>query len=123
MSFLRHNIQQNFYQKRVGDLSTQYELSKLFKPVTDIQKDLKEGLVSELKPIREGMQNLPKAITFQQFPSMTAYDDDGEEEEDVFIGDIAEQYLRKFVTVSGADKTFGLRIRMVSFTLGTRKQK
>ena len=57
------------------------------------------------------MKNLPKTITFPQFPSITAFDDDddGEEEEDVFIGDIAEQYLRKFATVSGADMTFGLR--------------
>ena len=46
------------------DLSTQYELSKLFKPVTDMQKDLKDGLVSKLKPIREGMKNLPKATIF-----------------------------------------------------------
>ena len=29
--------------------------------------------------------------------------------EDVFIGDIAEQYLRKFATMSGADKTLGLQ--------------
>ena len=50
-----------------------------------MQKDLKEGLVSELKPIREVMKNLPKAITFPQFPSITAYDDDGEEEVDVFM--------------------------------------
>ena len=57
-----------------------------------MQKDLKEGHVSELKPIRERMKNLQKAITFTQFPSITAYDDDdGEEEEDVFIGDITEQ--------------------------------
>ena len=84
----RQNIQQNFLSQRVGDLSTQYELSKLFKPVTDMQKDSNEDLVSELKPIREGMKNLPKAITFPQFPSITAYDDG--EEEDVFIGDIAE---------------------------------
>ena len=56
------------------------------------------------------MQNLPKVITFPQFPSITANDDDdGEEVEDVFIGDIAEEYLRKFATVSGAYKTFGLR--------------
>ena len=74
-----------------------------------MQKDLKEGLVSELKPIREGMKNLPTAITFPQFPSTTAYDDDdGEQEEVVFLGDIAEQYLRKFATMSEADKTFGL---------------
>ena len=83
------NIQQDFLSERVGDLSTQYELSKLFKSVTDMQKDLKEGLVSELKPIREGIKNLQKAITFPQFPSITAYD-----EENVFIGDIAEQYSR-----------------------------
>ena len=62
----RLNIQQNFLSQRVGDLSTQYELSKLFKPVTDMQHDLKEGLVSELKPIREGIKNSPKAITFPQ---------------------------------------------------------
>ena len=55
------------------------------------------------------MKNLPKAITFPQFSSIAAYDDDDDEEEVVFIGDIAEQYLRKFASVSGADKTFGLR--------------
>ena len=50
------------------------------------------------------MKNLSTAIKFPQFPSITAYcDDDGEKEEDVFIEDMAEQYLRKFVTVSGAD--------------------
>ena len=80
----RHNIQQIFLSERVGDMSTQYELSKLFKPVTDMQQDLKEGLVSELTPIREGMKNLPKSITFPQFPSITTYEDD-DEEEDVFI--------------------------------------
>ena len=53
---------------------------------------------------------MTKAITFSQFPSIIAYDDDdGEEVEYVLIGDIDEQYLRKFATVSGADKTFGLR--------------
>ena len=51
----KQNIQQNFLSERVCDLITKYELSKLFKPVTDMQKYLKEGLVSELKPIREGI--------------------------------------------------------------------
>ena len=88
-----------------------------------MHKDLK-GLVSELKPIREGMKNLPKAITYPQFPSIIAYDDDdGEEEEDVFIGDIAQQYLRKFATVSEQIRRFDCGIRMVSFPFGTRKQK
>ena len=77
-------------------LTTSQNIQQNFLSFTDMQKDLKEGLVSELKPIGEGMKNLPKTITFSQFPSITAYDDDdGEEEEDVFIGDIAEQYFAK----------------------------
>ena len=58
-----------------------------------MQKDLKEGVLSELKPIRGGMKKLPRNVTFPQFQSITAYDDDGEKEVDVFIGDIAEQYF------------------------------
>ena len=69
------------------------------------------------------MKNLPKAVTFPQFPSITAYNDDGEEEEDIFIGDIAEQYLRKFATVSGADKTFGLRDKDGKFYIGNKETK
>ena len=89
-----------------------------------MEKNLKEGLESELKPIREGMKNLPKTITFPQFPTITADDDDddGEEEEDIFIRDTAEQYLQKFATMSGADMTFGLRDKYGKFTFGTRKQ-
>ena len=37
-----------------------------------MQKELKEGMVSEIKPIREGMKYLPTSITFPQFPSLTA---------------------------------------------------
>ena len=88
-----------------------------------MQKYLKEGLVSELKPIREGMKNLPKVITFPQFPSITAYDDDGKEEEDVFIGDIAEQYLRKFASASGTYKTFDLRDKKSKFDIGNMEAK
>ena len=39
---IRQNIQQNFLSERVGDLNTQYELSKLCKPVTDMQKNEKK---------------------------------------------------------------------------------
>ena len=48
---------------------------------------------------------------------------DGEEEEDVFIEDIAEQYLRKFATVSDADKTFGLRDKDGKFYIGHEEAK
>ena len=88
-----------------------------------MQQELKEGMVSEIKPIRKGMKSLPKAITFPQFSSITAYGDDGEEEEDAFIGQIAEQYLRKFAFVSGADKTFGLRDKDDKFYIENKETK
>ena len=88
-----------------------------------MQKDLKESLVSELKPMREGMKNLPKAIIFPQYQSITAYDDDDQAEEDVFLGYIAEQQLRKFASRSGTDKTFGLRDKDGKFYIGNKEAK
>ena len=55
------------------------------------------------------MKNLPKAVTFPQFLSIKAYSDHEKEELDVVMGDIAQQYLRKFASDSGTDKTFDLR--------------
>ena len=69
------------------------------------------------------MKNLPKAVTFSQFPPITSYDDDGEKEVNVFIGDIAEQYLRKFASVLGANKTFGLRDKDGKFYIGNKEAK
>ena len=119
----RQNIKQNFLSERVGDLSTQYELSKLFKPVTDMQKDLKECIVTELYRNREEIKHLPKAVTFSQYPSITAYDDDGEEEGKSVIGNIAEQYWRKFASTSGTDKTFGLRDKDGKFNIVSKEAK
>ena len=79
--------------------------------------------VSELIPIREGMKNLPKAIIFPQFQSTAAFDDDGDDDEDVFIGDIDEEYLRKFASTSGADKTFGLRDKDGKIYIGNKEAK
>ena len=76
-----------------------------------------------MKPNREGMKNLPRAITVPQFSSITAYDDDGEEEVDVFIGDIAEQHLRKFDSASGTDKTFGVRDKDGKVYIGNKEAK
>ena len=87
-----------------------------------MQNDLKEGLVSELKSIREGIKNLSKAITFPQFPSITAFSDDGEEGITI-IGDIAEQYLRKFASNSCADETFGFRDKNGKFYIGNKETK
>ena len=76
-----------------------------------------------MKPTREGIKHLPKAVTFPQYPSITVYDDDGEEEEKAVIGNIAEQYLRKFASKSGTDKTFWLRDMDGKFYIGNKKAK
>ena len=69
------------------------------------------------------MKNLPRVITFPQFPSITAYDDDDEEKEDVFTGGIAEQCMRKFASYSGSDKTLGLRDKDGEFYIGNKEAK
>ena len=69
------------------------------------------------------MKNLPRAITFPQLPSITSYDDDAEEEVDVFIGDIAEQYLRKFSSAYGTDKTFGFQDKDDKIYIGNKEAK
>ena len=76
-----------------------------------------------MKPIREGTNKLPRNITFPQFPSIIPYD--GEEEVDVFIGDIAEQYLRKIASASGTNKTFVLRDKdsKSKFYIGNKEAK
>ena len=66
---------------------------------------------------------MPKAVAFRQFVSITAHDDDGEEEEDAVIGDIAEQYLLKFASVSGADNEFGLRDKIGKFYIRNKETK
>ena len=41
----------------------------------------------------------------------------------LFIRDIAEQYLRKFASKSGTDKTFGLRDKDGKFYIGNKEEK
>ena len=40
----KKNIQEKFITERLGDISAQRELSKLFKPITETQKDIKRKL-------------------------------------------------------------------------------
>ena len=69
------------------------------------------------------MKHLPKSVTIPQFPSITARDDDGEQEANAVIGNIAEEYLRKFASMSGTDKTFVLRDKDGKFYIGRKEAK
>ena len=121
MSFLRQGktSKKTIYKNVIGHTSTQHELTKLFKPVTDMQTDLKEGIVSELKSIREGMKKFTKGYnisTISVYNSLWWWWRRRR-------GDIAEEYLRKFATVSSADKTFGLRNKDGRFYIGNKEAK
>ena len=52
----KKNIQEKFITECLGDISAQREISKLFKPITETQKDIKESLVSELRPIKRKLK-------------------------------------------------------------------
>ena len=54
-------------------------------------------------------EKLTKGHIIFTFTSITAYDDDGEEDVDVCKGNVANKCLRKFAFFSGTDKTFALR--------------
>ena len=69
------------------------------------------------------MKNLPNVITFPPFRSITDDDNDGEEEEYAIIRDIAEQYLRKLLRCRALLRRMDYGIRVISFTLGSRKHK
>ena len=47
----------------------------------------------------------------------------GEEDENVFIEDIAEPYLRKFVSASSTDKQFGFRDKDGKFYIRNKEAK
>jgi len=118
------NVRKNYIAERTGELDTQRELSKFFKPVIETQKTVGKELAKEitepvtkaLLPITEGIQ---KAVEFAKYPSIKA----AEEEEDLdtsglLIGPIAEQYLRQFAKKETVDKTFGLYDKEGTFYIG-----
>ena len=117
---LKNKIKDNFRKERLGEIETQRDLAKLFKPVTETQKATAKEITGELKPIKEGIENLPKAITFPAYPSIEVSKEKETFVEPYFIGNIAENYLRKYTTKDEADKTFGLYDKRGSFYIGNK---
>ena len=60
--------------ERTGEQQLQTDLSKFFKPITETQKTTTKEITEELKPIKEGIENLPQAITFPAHPSIQAFE-------------------------------------------------
>ena len=112
----KKNIQDSYLSERLGDIDIHREMSKLFKPITEAQRDVKESLLGELRPIKE---KLP-AIAFPQLQAIAAPLEEGEDLDTsgLFIGPIAEQYLRQFASQQEVDKTFGIYDKDGKFYIG-----
>ena len=66
---LKNRIKDNFRKERIGEIETQSDLSKFFKPITETQKAATKEITEGLKTIREGIEGAPQqAITFPAFP-------------------------------------------------------
>ena len=109
---LKKNIRDNFLSERIGEQQLQTDLSKFYRPITETQKATVREITEGLKPIREGIEKLPEAITFpptQPLGKATEEEeeeeDEEEEEEDESVGEIARHYLNK----QYRDITFGIR--------------
>ena len=118
---LKKNIRDNLLSERTGEQQLQTGLSKLFKPITETQKATTKEITEELKPIKEGIENLPQAITFPAYRSIQALQKPLAGEDTQFIGEVAEKYLRKFATKDEADTTYGLYDKYSKFYIGNKQ--
>ena len=106
---LKKNIRNNLLSERASEQQLQPELTKFYRPITESQKattkeitESQKATVREitkgLRPIREGIENLPSI-------GKELEEEEEEEEEDLLIGEYARYYLNSPDT----DKTFGIR--------------
>ena len=115
---LKNRIKDNFRKERIGEIEMQSDLSKFFKPITETQKATAKEITEELKPIKEGIENLPQAISFPAYPSI-----DIPKEDILQLGTTAVNALKQFLTKEGADKTFGLYDDKGKFYIGNKEAK
>ena len=108
---LKKNIRNNLLSERAGEQQLQTELTKFYRPITESQKATTKEITESqkatateitegLRPIREGIEKLPKAM----LPIGKESEEEEEEEEDELIGVIAKHFLSR----PNTDKTFGV---------------
>ena len=104
----KKNIQRNQLVERLGEQHAMAGFTRQFKPITDVQKDISQNIVSEIK-------NLPKAIDFpREYKEYTpAIEGDVPE----MIGPIAASYLRKFAS-KDVDTVYGIYDNKGKFYIG-----
>ena len=103
---LKKNIRDNLLSERTGELELQTDLSKFYRPITETQKATAREITEGLKPIKEGIEKLPEAITFpttQPLGEASGKEEEEEEEKEEEepeaslenLGDTAYNYLHR----------------------------
>ena len=121
----RKRIKDNFIAHKVGEAEYQTGLTKLFKPVTETQKETAkeitdaqkaatEKITQGLLPIKEGLEKIPD-ITFPTYPAVEMTKEEIEK-----LGPIATDALIKLASKKGIDKSFGLTVKNKKLHIGDK---
>jgi len=117
----KKKIQQNFLDERLGDMGLQRELTKLYKPITDVQKSTQEDLRAANAALPAAISTSLKAIKFPQYPSIEAYADPAEEPRTLELGELATRYLQQYASnKKSVDTTFGIYAKNGTFYIGDK---
>ena len=123
----RKRIKDNFIARKVGESEYQTGLTKLFKPVTETQKETAkeitkaqkataEKFTSELLPIREGIEELPTKLFRKIFPSIEFKASDI-----INFGPLAVEALLQAFTKKDIDKFYGIYAEDGKFKIGNKE--
>ena len=103
---LKKKIRDNFLSERIGEQQLQTDFSKFYKPITETQKATVREITEGLKPIREGIDNIPDIILGRDAIKELKEEEEEVEEEDESVGEMAEYYLK--VPSYSRDKKIGI---------------
>ena len=105
----RKNIHEQFLEDKIGKIESSASLKRLFKPVTESQKEITKEIKEQLAPIRDKVLTLPsQTLAIQPAAPPAATKERGEEL--MNVGPIAAEYLEKFINPEEVDKTFGINV-------------
>ena len=105
----KKKIRDNLLSERIGESELQTDISKFYRPITETQKATVREITEGLKPIREGIDNIPDIVLgrekIKEYEKELEEEEEEEEEDDERVGEIARNYLNK----QFRDATFGIR--------------
>ena len=68
----KKKIRDNLLSERAGEQQLQTYVLKFYKNITETQKATAREITEGLRPIKEGIENLPQAIAFSNHPTYAA---------------------------------------------------